>query len=66
MGMGRDLKAILQNRDDVSPCCKQPGSLKRTQEQTAANCALYVCTICGCKHRYMLAEPGFMGLREIG
>ena len=61
MGAGSVVKKNLQNRNDVNSCCKQFGTLKRIQEQTAANCALYVCTVCGCKHRYMLAEPGLMG-----
>jgi hypothetical protein len=64
MGAGDVLKQNLQSRDNVSPCCKQKGTLKRIQEQTSANCALYVCTVCGRKHRYMLAEPGLMGLKR--
>ena len=64
MGAGSDLKKSLQARQDVSPCCKERGTLKRIQEQTSAQCALYICTVCGRRHRYMLAEPGFVGLRK--
>lgn len=64
MGAGSDLKQNLQNRMDVNDCCKAPGTLVKLQEQNAAQCFLFVCTVCGCKHRYMLAEPGHLGMRK--
>lgn len=59
---GSALKNALQKRADIAECCKRPGTLICV-EKTAPGSALYVCTVCGRRHRYMKAEPGMIGLR---
>jgi hypothetical protein len=64
--MNRDQLAAwdthLRTRADLMSCCKHSYNLVMIEE-TAMGTALRACTVCGRRHRYMFAEPGYLGLK---
>jgi len=62
VGEGHKLKRAIATQVGVHECCKRSGTLKRVQADQ--HTIVYACTICGRRHRYMLAESGNLGMRR--
>jgi hypothetical protein len=50
---------------DIKECCKQTANLEDVPDDRP-NITVLRCTVCGCKHITMIAEPGVVGVRGAG
>lgn len=51
-----DRQQLKFQNGNVKDCCKDPRNL--IFKQRKFDLTTYVCRVCGCRHRRMLAEPG--------